>query len=994
MTKILKKMSRALWLVVALSLMAPQVLAQTYENKNLAPKQVWNKVLAEDGSGNPGAAFFSMLALPVTYPSGNLSVKSIVNKILVKDGSGNYGFAVACIDGCGGGPGGVLPAPTVDYSILMGDLAGSEWDENTKILANPGGYLEFPTESGQRLIFGATPKSMWIDYTLGKATNANVDFVHEQDVFSSAGAYRFYDNTSTLLFQIRGEGSLDGGTGSSTFAYLGNINISGDLDADSVSIDGDREFLWNGRSKIVSGADGDAGVTNAAGTDFGTLTLGAAGGTSVTISSPATATSASMVFESATTLSLGVQRAFLFRAKEDFTLGQDRIVEYQDNNGVTVAYLAGDGIFTCNGGFDGWSFADSVASGFTFTNSAVTYSSTSGMTITSNATAGNTAITWDTLNDYSGAQIIYQWRDQTTPVQTIYGAASPAQVVVHGDLEVEQSVTSDEGFWIEGPDSDTSPAATVITGKGAWPQATSNPNGGAYIVAPGMGVRYFEIINRANTTGDIYDIWVDNGAKVTLTEGVDFTCAAAASDQDCLDNMETALETNVEGVDGVGTLPRLLVTRSGPDSRFALKLATSDATGIDVTEGTDGGIRWSLAEAQFVATGTDTFAYKDRAGNSVITIKPGADVTDPYWQVAPSYPDGADGAVLRLAPTWTTGAVTYTVQEIDVTDTASASGSAFEVYTIDGVEVWRVEPGTLVGADEGDFKFAMQAKTVSPPLATTHAGLELELSASDAVAGTSTPGAAAGGDVTVYAGDAKRLTSGDAGGGNITLTTGTEIGSGTPGDFQVYIGNDANPLLLLDGSNGLDVGDTTNYARVATDGTISLAGTARVTKCVDLNNEDLSVGATAPDQTILGNYLGWSYDIADDSVFTAELPRDWDPGTDVVIYVRWYIDEAYATNSGEVRWQIAWSAVPDDETEAVDSPTHSGTADSGDIDIPATAKYFTSTTVVTISGASLSEGDEIGMTLSRIALVGGSDPTADPVIVQAHLVYTSDRLGE
>jgi hypothetical protein len=189
-------------------------------------------------------------------------------------------------------------------------------------------------------------------------------------------------------------------------------------------------------------------------------------------------------------------------------------------------------------------------------------------------------------------------------------------------------------------------------------------------------------------------------------------------------------------------------------------------------------------------------------------------------------------------------------------------------------------------------------------------------------------------------------------------------------------------------------GGTTNYCQIAADGEITLAGTARVKKHVDLANAALGKGSTAPTQVIIGTYTAWEFDIGDDAVLDLDVPPDWASGTDIVLTVCWYIDEAYATASGEVQWRMAWSACPHDSTEAIDAPTHTGSADSGDVNIPATAKYLTETTVLTISGASLSAGDALGITLSRIALTGGTDPTADPAIVHVEMQYTADKLGE
>ncbi len=197
----------------------------------------------------------------------------------------------------------------------------------------------------------------------------------------------------------------------------------------------------------------------------------------------------------------------------------------------------------------------------------------------------------------------------------------------------------------------------------------------------------------------------------------------------------------------------------------------------------------------------------------------------------------------------------------------------------------------------------------------------------------------------------------------------------------------------IESTGGTFVGDATNYCETKDDGEINLHGTARVTKKLIIPTNDLSKGGTAPDQTILGDYIGYSYDIGDDSVLTTELPVDWAAGTDLTLEVDWYINEAYATDSGEINWQATWSACPHDASEAVDAPTHTGTVTSGDINIPATAKYLTENDVGTISGASISAGDEIGLTFSRIALVGGNDPGEDPVAVNVYLKYTADKLG-
>lgn len=79
------------------------------------------------------------------------------------------------------------------------------------------------------------------------------------------------------------------------------------------------------------------------------------------------------------------------------------------------------------------------------------------------------------------------------------------------------------------------------------------------------------------------------------------------------------------------------------------------------------------------------------------------------------------------------------------------------------------------------------ALTVSSSAAAsaTQAGVGLTITADPAVAGTVTAGAAAGGTITYVAGNAARLTSGNANGGNHLFLFGSGIGTGTAGLLQV-----------------------------------------------------------------------------------------------------------------------------------------------------------------------------------------------------------------
>ncbi len=88
--------------------------------------------------------------------------------------------------------------------------------------------------------------------------------------------------------------------------------------------------------------------------------------------------------------------------------------------------------------------------------------------------------------------------------------------------------------------------------------------------------------------------------------------------------------------------------------------------------------------------------------------------------------------------------------------------------------------------------------TTAPSQATSStAGTPLAVTGSNAVAGSSVAGAAAGGSITITAGNAARLTSGNANGGNINLTPGTGIGTGTSGQVITSAGSSSAPALSI-----------------------------------------------------------------------------------------------------------------------------------------------------------------------------------------------------
>ena len=192
-----------------------------------------------------------------------------------------------------------------------------------------------------------------------------------------------------------------------------------------------------------------------------------------------------------------------------------------------------------------------------------------------------------------------------------------------------------------------------------------------------------------------------------------------------------------------------------------------------------------------------------------------------------------------------------------------------------------------------------------------------------------------------------------------------------------------------------EIGASNRSWRLDEDGNLILAGTgvltatgsARQTHRKEFSGDVIQDGTTAPTRNIVGRFVVQEFTIGDDGLIQFALPVDYN-GSGLTLKADWGCNEAYATNSGEVKWQGDWAAAPVGETW--DAPTHTGTFDSGDINIPATAQERLLSTVGTIANGSLSAGDVVGIKVSRVALTGGVDPTAEPYLSRLVLEWTSD----
>ena len=158
----------------------------------------------------------------------------------------------------------------------------------------------------------------------------------------------------------------------------------------------------------------------------------------------------------------------------------------------------------------------------------------------------------------------------------------------------------------------------------------------------------------------------------------------------------------------------------------------------------------------------------------------------------------------------------------DVTGAASSTDNAIVRFDSTTGKLIQDSSVTL-----SDVSASTVTAAVIAPTATTGAsqvGRSLNIVASNAVASTDTAGAAAGGSTSVVAGAAARNASGNANGGNVVLTGGAGIGTGTAGQVvATNYGTAAKPGITFNGDTTTGIYGTSGSTYFAASGALSLA---------------------------------------------------------------------------------------------------------------------------------------------------------------------------
>lgn len=228
----------------------------------------------------------------------------------------------------------------------------------------------------------------------------------------------------------------------------------------------------------------------------------------------------------------------------------------------------------------------------------------------------------------------------------------------------------------------------------------------------------------------------------------------------------------------------------------------------------------------------------------------------------------------------------------------------------------------------------------------------------------------------------------------LTLTGGTgggaivdPITSFSDAIFDWFNSTDPTKLVEVDLS-GLTTATTRTLTMPDKDGTIALVGAAQVKKHVVIAAEDFKLGATPPTEAVIGNFPVRQFTIAaaEDMLKKYHVPTDWAVGTDITFSVRWAPVDA---NAGTVVWQMTYDPVAVGELIS-GAGTTTSIADATET----TQDKLQQSGDMTIAGASLALGDTIGITIFRDPAHGSDDYASSASLVELHIEYTSDKLGE
>ncbi|MHC4867012.1 MAG: hypothetical protein ACYTEX_23285 [Planctomycetota bacterium] len=186
---------------------------------------------------------------------------------------------------------------------------------------------------------------------------------------------------------------------------------------------------------------------------------------------------------------------------------------------------------------------------------------------------------------------------------TVDGTLTAGAITMAGNLDMAgNDIINPDDIYSEAIGSDATPRTTVITSQPVYAGiGAANTAAANLVIAAGSGGENITGVTQAGTGGDTIKFkgTLNDGTimDVTLTEGVDYTCVAAASDIECVCNIYTAVEghgtlgpaINTVRTDGTCSDEKLFFGVE-PGVLASLDVVNSDNVNTVMTHGTDGSV--------------------------------------------------------------------------------------------------------------------------------------------------------------------------------------------------------------------------------------------------------------------------------------------------------------------------------------------------------------------------------------------------------------------
>ena len=220
-------------------------------------------------------------------------------------------------------------------------------------------------------------------------------------------------------------------------------------------------------------------------------------------------------------------------------------------------------------------------------------------------------------------------------------------------------------------------------------------------------------------------------------------------------------------------------------------------------------------------------------------------------------------------------------------------------------------------------------------------------------------------------------------------------GTGTIRDFYLYTENYSQiKLIASDGSTRIGESSGSNYTQFASDGTLTLAGTARVVNHLRIPAHTFKkvVGGSPPEEKLEGIIATIDFDDSTDeqAYYTEVAPFRMDGTVDMGIEISWTFDANQADNTKKVKWSVEYIAIANGE--AVNGATTTTTQLSAGNHNSGQGTEVHTVFATGLQGITVE--DIIGIRVFRDADDGTDTFVGDARLMVLHIHFTSNKLGE